>query len=64
MIILNFFENHFFFLHFLDRKVVLERPRAKKRTTNHFKNGLIDGLSLSEKKSVKTLIFFLIFWFL
>ena len=30
--------------------MVLERPRAKKRTKKHLKNGLIDGLSLSKKK--------------
>ena len=43
---LNFFENHFFFLGFLDRKVVLERPRAKKQTRKLLKSGLMDGLSL------------------
>ena len=53
MIIFKNVENHFFCVRFLDCKVVLERPRAKKCTKKHLKNGLIDGLSLSEKKVLK-----------
>ena len=50
MIIFKLFANHFFSLRFLDNKVVLDRPRAKKRTKKHFKNCLIDGMSLTKKK--------------